>query len=355
MPHGAVRCLFGRKPWVWVRSATRALAALVIVLVCAATARAHETGGDAFLRALRRSHRGLFGLAHIILEPIADLAGGRRRGLTGVAAVAAGFEANTADLGDWRGGRFDVEVMGLLRGLPHESHLVGDAQGASNLYNSFSFLRLLTLSYRQRIEGSLVARGGILDVNSYFDASRPASDLINSSFGMTPTMSVDVPLTPTAPYTGWGAMMRGGPTSDRWRVGLFAGDPAARGTIIHQGFFAIGEWQLRPARHQRLKLGVWAYHNPEGPMLGSLASPRSRNGLYGIWESHHRGYPTRLRWGWFVETGVNLNAGNVIPSYLGVGFRLRGLPDMDPRSALTAGVARAGIRDHTAETAWEVA
>jgi porin len=333
-----------------------ALFLAVLVLLGAQAHAAHETGHDVFSRALRRSKKALRWRAHLTVEPLADLAGGRRRGATWSAAAAAGFEIHTGPLGGWKGGKFDVQVMGLVRGLPHESHLVGDTQGVSNLYNSFSFLRLIDLSYRQRIAGRTLVRGGIMDVNTYFDTSAPASDLVNSSFGMTPTMTANVPLTPTAPYTGWGAIVRGGPSSARWRLGVFSGDPAAHGTIVHQGFFAIGEWQVRTARHQRLKIGAWAYHNPEGPTLGDLASPRSTNGFYGIWESHHHNRrPRRLRWGWFVETGLNPGEVNPVPYYVGIGFRLRGLPGMNPRSAFTAGVARAGIRGRTAETACEAA
>ena len=332
------------------------LALAVSLLSAMSVARAHETGHDIFSRILRRSRKALRWRAHLTFEPLADVAGGRRRGVTWVAAAAAGAELRTGPFGGWQGGKIDLQVMGLLRGLPRESHLVGDAQGASNLYNSFSFLRLITLSYRQRIAGHLLARGGIMDVNSYFDTSAPASDLVNSSFGMTPTLTVNVPLTPTAPYTGWGGIVRGGPSSGRWRVGLFAGDPPAHGTVTHQGFFAIAEWQSRTARHQRLKIGAWAYHNPEGPAQGGLASPRSTNGLYGIWESHHRRLrPQHLRWGWFVETGLNLGQVNPILYYVGVGFRLRGFPGLAPRTSLTAGVAHAGLREHPAETAWEVA
>jgi porin len=294
--------------------------------------------------------------SHLTLEPFGDLAGGRRRGAAWAAALAAGFEFHTGPAGGWKGGKLDVQIVGLVHGHNRESRLVGDAQGVSNLYNSFSFFRIITLSYRQRIVGHFLARGGIMDVNNYFDTSAPASDLVNSSFGMTPTVTVDVPLTPTAPYTGWGAIVRTGPSSSRWRFGIFEGDPAARGIVVRDGFFAIGEWQRRTARHQRLKLGAWAYHNPEGPTLGGLASPSSTDGFYGIWESHHRNdRPRRPRWGWFVQTGINFDTVNPIPYYLGLGFRLRGLPGFDPRTALTAGIARAWIRGHTAETAWEAA
>lgn len=341
-----------KRRWV-VRYAT-----LLILVFGAVTglARADVTGKDSLLRLLRRTHRAIKADAHATLEPIVDLAGGRRRGPTWVAATAAGFALRTAPLGGWRGGKFDVQVMGLVRGLPHESQLVGDAQGVSNLYNSFSFLRLLTFSYRQRLQGPLLMRVGIMDVNDYFDTSAPASDLINSSFGMTPTLTVDVPLTPTAPYTGWGGMIRGGVPSDRWRLAVFSGDPAARGTVIHQGFFAIGEWQFRPFVHQRVKLGAWTYHNAEGPSLGSLASPRSTSGFYGIWESHERKkHPRGLAWGWFLETGLNPDRVTPISYYVGVGFRLRGIAYGHPRTALTAGVAHVGIRGRVGETAWEVA
>lgn len=315
---------------------------------------AHETGRDILARHLRHLRHAVEWSGHATFESISNLVGGIRRGTTGAAAVTGGLAVNTRRAGGWSGGAFQFQVMGLKRFSPRESHLVGDAQGASNLYNSFSFLRVIALVYRQRLVGTTLIRGGIMDVNSYFDTSNAASDLINSSFGMTPTLTVNLPLTPTAPYTGWGLMFRTGQADNRVRLAVFSGDPAARGIVTHQGAFAVAEWQGQPFPAGRLKIGGWAYYNPEPPAQGSLASPRDTNGLYAVLESHHA-IGSSPGWGWFIQSGVSPGRVNPIPYYLGVGFRLRGLIPAEPRSALTAGVAQAWIRNHTSETAWEVA
>lgn len=112
---------------------------------------AHETGRDNLARHLRHNHHAIEWSGHTTIESISNLLGGIRTGTTGAAAIMGGFALNTYKAGGWAGGAFQVQVMGLERWLPRESHLVGDAQGVSNLYNSFSFLRLIALVYRQRI------------------------------------------------------------------------------------------------------------------------------------------------------------------------------------------------------------
>lgn len=314
--------------------------------------QSHETTAGRISRHLRHVHHAIQWRGHVTVESLTDLAGGAGRGTTGAMAAVGGLALDTRRLGGWTGGTFTAEVMGLERLPGRESRLVGDAQGVSNLYNSFSFFRLIMLSYRQRIARQTLLRGGILDVNSYFDTTGTALDLLNSSFGMTPTVTVNVPLTPTAPYTGWGVVFRQGPMENRWRAGIFAGDPAARGTLT-QGAFLIGEWQRDPVPGERFKIGAWLYHNPEGPSQGNLASPPTTDGIYGVWEdrSPERGSEP----GWFVQAGLNPGAANYIPFYLGAGVRLRSLPGQNPLTAVTAGVARAWIRGHVPESAWEVA
>ncbi len=281
-------------------------------------------------------------------EQVFNLQGGLHQGSAFDDKLVIGLSTATSDLGLWKGGDFHVSGQQVSSGKPSQN-LVGDAQGLSNIAGPFSF-SLAEFWYRQdlpRFKARIL--GGLMDLNATFVTTDAAGLLLNSSFGIMPTISGDTRAS-IFPKFGWG--VSADKDGEAWfgRLGLFQGDPSRRDSVWHGGFTAIAEIGRRWPDAAVAKVGLWTY---DGPAMTGI--PASSWGAYIIGERpFFEKAPARVHL--FLQAGVAPPEAGPISSYAGLGFDWTAPLSGRPDDHLLLGIARAGLRrtPYGAETACEL-
>jgi porin len=293
--------------------------------------------------------RGLELSGHLDMETVSVVSGGLSNAAVPTAVLEVGGALDTAAAGLWPGGRWELGLMGIQTGgnLPEAT---GAVQVSSNIWAEDAFL-LSRLSYRQTM-GPAYLQVGIMDVNYYFDTTPVAGQLANSSFGISPTITSNAPIS-TFPDAGLG-FMGGVECGGGWTAlaGVWQGNPATTSNVERDGAMYVGEVQRRWKGQADdkpvavLKLGAWHYasSNPElGPSTG---------GGYGIAEARLRSRGP-LEVAVFLQGGASTAQVNPVPYYLGVGTRVIGMFADRSEDTLSLGIARAWLRGLHPETVWE--
>jgi porin len=290
---------------------------------------------------------GLSTSLHLDLETLGVVGGRGARQAVSIAAFQAAASLDTAQAGWWRGGQFDIMLMGL-RSSGNLQTDTGAVQLPSNLWAP-DFLRLYQLSYRQQL-GPAAAQIGIMDMNNLFDTTGVAGHLHNASFGIAPTLTSNANIA-TFPNPGLG-LIGTLDLSDGWSVqaGVWQGDPPGMTGALHRGALWVAEadrtWSDGVRQTGSLKLGIW--HLQQGnPAYGA-----DSGGLYGVDEWRWKDDANR-HWAAFLQGGFSPAASNPVRAYLGAGLRLVGLDPARPADVLTVGMAQARLRGAPSETVLE--
>src|SRR3990167_4271877 len=281
--------------------------------------------------------------ARLDIENIFNAHGGLVRNAVTDVIGNIGLTYNTEEAGLWQGGLFTAGITGVASG--YEPKLAGELQTVSDLW-ALSTVRFSELSYKQQFNPLFLVRAGIMDFNYYFDLTVVGAELMNSSFGLTPTLYVDA-LVPTYHYSGWGAMSEIGSIL-KGRVGIFQGNPKELNTVFSQGYFAIGELEDTLTLNKQsllLKAGAWRYRRPSLSWYNTY-------GFYGMAEDTW--YMGKRQCSLFLQAGDNLQDANVVPYYVGGGVRVKPLFNRRPDDVFSLGVASVGVQSARQETAYEV-
>lgn len=275
----------------------------------------------------------------VALEAADVLQGGLERGVAGRTLMYLGTAVDSGMLGLPSGGR--MHLVGALIGHRGPVDAVGDAQGASNIAAPDAARLYEWWGDWDFGASGVTASAGLMDLNRSFVVTEDGANLLNSSFGITPTISGNVP-TPIFPEPGLGAevaVVRG-----RWttRAGLFQGDPSRRFSPWNNGSLAIAETRCAMAGGS-CTFGVWR-HTAAG-----TAGP-GRHGFY-LLVQHALGTP---RLNGFIQLSGTAGAAAGIPRYLGAGFDLAGPLAGRPDDHLVVGMASAAIRGTRVETSYEL-
>lgn len=283
-------------------------------------------------------------------EADSNRSGGIASGSAYDTVVHGGFAFDPEKLGWWSDGRFHVDITHIQSdGLSRRR--VGDTQGVSNL-EAASANRLYSAWYEHKLGDHGAYRLGIIDLNAYFDVTEAAGGLMNSSFGVFPTISANIPAS-IYPKPGYGAMAES--TGHRWqfRAGVFQGDPRDRSSVWNRGRMIVAEAaRSNPGRFGGLyKLGAWQYRNPQA---AASDAPSHTWGLYGVVvQPISRQAPyrdSRL----FVQLGANPGGNDNVPYYLGFGADFFNPISGRPKDRISVGVARAWLTQGRAETTYEI-
>ena len=275
----------------------------------------------------------------VTLEAAGVLHGGEEQGPARRALLALGGSADSAALGLGNGGQ--LHFSGVVIRDRGPVNPAGDLQGASNIAAPDA-VRLYELWYDQNLGHGIAAQVGLLDLNSTFVVVEDASNLLNSSFGVIPSISGNVP-TPIYPEPAWGASIES--TQGRWtsRAGIFQGDPTQRFQSWSGGLLATAETRYQ-TDNGSYTFGIWRHSDAATP-AGHL------EGAY-LLIQHSLGSP-RIRG--FVQLGDDVGNEAKVPRYIGAGLDVAGPLASRPLDHLVAGIASASIRDQAAETSWELA
>lgn len=261
---------------------------------------------------------------------------------------------HTKPLGFWSGGRLFVSAVQISSGQPSVND-IGDLQVASNISARPAF-RIYEFSYTQNFSHKFVISAGLIDMNKFFAKANQASDLLNSSFGIEPDISANVPVS-IFPKPGLGISVAKYFTHWKVQGSLFQNDPSDRSDISARRYMAIFEVDYHTDRGLAgypavYKLGLW-HHSAFSSSPGE--KPHAHNGYYFI--AQQTIINTTLRkTALFLQWGSSPMHISTIPYYLGLGVQVDHPFPSRPLDQFSAGMAKAwtNMSLSDAETAFEL-
>ncbi len=270
-------------------------------------------------------------------EGVHVFSGGRGGGgaYIGRIQVAAHFDTEKAGL--WKGGEFTVHGLNAHGSQPSAS-FVGDLQPISRIEATHRST-LFECWYRQRL-GRFSALIGQHDMNSAFAVNRYGKTFLNTSFGMYPSVALNVPL--SIYPVGAATLLLKWQATDAFSVqaAVYDGNPLnvdrnpnnlRRELRLGQAAFATAElaydYRKDGVVRGSYKLGGF-YHNGKFPALTDPAQTyRGNRGVYlsadhQVWREKAEGEEGL---GAFLQTGGAPGNQNLVNFYLSSGLSYRGL------------------------------
>lgn len=298
-----------------------------------------------------------------------NMAGGIKRGANflGMANLKLGFDTQNAGL--WKGGQLFVNAAST-HGQSPSAMLTGDFQGVSNI-EAGNRIFLHEWWYAQQF-GRFTVIAGLQDLNAEMAVSENGSAFLNSSFGIPPVISGNLPA-PIFPLTAPGITLKAELSAALTFTGaLYDGCPTA---FEHNAYNL--RWHLRPedglltlaemswsVEISQLS-GIWKagfyYHsgltevNPETGVSTEVFE--NNKGFYlladqQLWRSttNHRSLSL------FLQLAMSTAAINDPHLYAGGGLNFAGLSQQQPDDAVGIALAHAGFKKglRPAETAFEL-
>jgi porin len=264
--------------------------------------------------------------------------------------ITLDFEA----MGLWKGGR--VFLHGLnSHGISPSSDIVGDLQVTSNI-ESGDYTGFYEYYFHQSFGNSSILIGQH-DLNASFVGTEFGGTFINSSFGISPTISLNVPVSiyPMAAP----AVIYKYEKENRWnyKLGIYDGDPGNPGNNRYNlqpninetdGALLIGEIEFIQqvnALPEAFKFGGYYHTNSFTNYKDTLAEIRGNFGGYFVsdlvlWSgfNHPESYL-----GIFIQAGIAPTKINQVDYYVGAGIHLNGIFPKKFEDAIGIGFAYANI------------
>lgn len=288
---------------------------------------------------------------------INNLQGGIQTGNATDSVAVGGFTFKGDRLGLPRS-VFNFSIMATRVGNAN-THLIGADTNPSNIEGERNRLVINTAFWQQHWLSTphlgLSTRLGMFDLNAEFDSTNSAAQLLNSSFGLDPSMT-DNFTTSTFPQNGTGLVASIGNTPDpetsgfALKVGLIQGDVDQQTHPFSQGVLNIAEGQWRPSDGTAFKLGVWQKRGHEQSDLHggylSAETPLSTQDHHSIDGFVRASFASGMD---AQSTGSN--------RYVGAGINWKSLIDGRPDDYVTLGAANlrldpAGTHERLFEVAY---
>ena len=239
-------------------------------------------------------------------------------------------------LGLWRGGTLFIYGLRNHGGDP-SANIIGDLQTASNIEAPDQFIVHEAWYEQQFADGLLSILIGLHDLNSEFYVSDYGSLFINSSFGIGPDMSANVPVS-LFPKAGLGARLRVAPSDHTYlQAAIYDGDPATRSLHAAEGKLMIGEAGFN-SETGSYKLGYWNH------TADITVGPRTYSndyGLYGVIDQELMHFDGDSAIAAFFQYGWAPAARNTVTRYIGGGLHLHGLIPTRDEDDIGIAIARA--------------
>lgn len=266
--------------------------------------------------------------------------------------------ASTEDLKLFRGGEFFIQGMGIFGDKASQNYSC-DLQVFSNI-ESDSRIFLYQAYYSQNV-GRFMLKIGQLDMNSDFSVSGYGSSLLNSSFGVIPTISLNMPV-PIFSYLSAGASLRYSLSgSIILQTAFFNGDPGNFETNRHNlkwnfsrsgGFFNVSEVHFRTKNNLmtgKYKAGVF-YHSGTFPDFTGNYYSRGITGFYIMGDQQLIREKNTIKNGLniFFEISFCPSRTILVRSYYASGLMYRGMFRNMNEDELTVAIASAHL-SHYAE------
>lgn len=292
-----------------------------------------------------------------------NLSGGIKTGSAYLGMANLRLGLNTDNTGLWKGGKLYINAANTHGNTP-SAKLLGDFQVASNIEaGNHSYIQ--EFWYKQTL-GSFEVTAGLQDLNVEFVASDHGGLFLNSSFGIMPSISGNIPA-PIFPLTTLGI-------SAKWQVSekltlmgaLYDGCPTdfeddnpynLKWSIRSQdGALMFSEFQYTNEIGEKAgtyKLGGFFHDNH---LVDTTEEPIYKNnyGFYAIADQMLWQNATNKKLGMFLQLGLTPEDFNYLQYYIGGGVNIHGLWSKTSEDILGVGVAHAGIEETGNETTFEL-
>ncbi len=211
--------------------------------------------------------------------------------------------------------------------------LIGDVQVASNIEGRSSRF-VYQLLIKQKI-GDLNVSFGLHDLNTEFMTSSYAVEYINSSFGIFPAVSLNIPV-PIFPVTSLGGVVAYNKTNFDIVAGFYnlnhdyleeASFDLSNHTF-HKGYLGVGEFRYRLPNGE-YKIGGYlkdCHPAPDEEGMVPQHLNRKGHGVYFIADQQIFETAKGIRFGSFAQVGLTPDQSNYAPEYYGLGLSVENLP-----------------------------
>lgn len=296
-------------------------------------------------------------------EFLNNISGGIKTGSVYLGMANLRLGLNTDNTGLWKGGKLYINAANTHGSTP-SAKLLGDFQVASNI-EAGNHTYIQEFWYKQTL-GSFEVTAGLQDLNVEFVASDHGGLFLNSSFGIMPSISGNIPA-PIFPLTTLGI-------SAKWQVSekltlmgaLYDGCPTdfeddnpynLKWSIRSQdGALMFSEFQYTTEIGEKAgtyKLGGFFHDNH---LVDTTEEPIYKNnyGFYAIADQMLWQNATNKKLGMFLQLGLTPEDFNYLQYYIGGGVNIHGLWSKTSEDILGVGVAHAGIEETGNETTFEL-
>lgn len=281
--------------------------------------------------------------------------GGIESGYAQMGLLQLNMDADTDKMNWWKNGMWKIQLQSTYGHQPTDN-LTGDAQVFSNIEHG-NYTYLYQFWYRHEL-GRTNLLLGKHDMNTLFFTSDYAGNYINSSFGIMPVASLNVPVS-IFPSTTLGTAISYSFTPElKIRGGVYNGFPGKitrtnLGTDLNlhpsRGLFYIGEaqWETEFMKMPgKYKMGLF-YH---GGTFANRCNPQvSHTGASGFYllidQALSMNTKEQTRLGSFLQLGHSPDPCSLNDFYLALGFHYHAPWGMDHDNSLGVGLAHASTND----------
>ncbi|HEY4789543.1 MAG TPA: carbohydrate porin [Bacteroidales bacterium] len=263
--------------------------------------------------------------------------GGTKRGFTYLGKEELTFDLNTSKAGLWKNGHLFIHGLNTHGKGPSEN-LTGDLQVLSNI-EAGDHTGLFEFWYSQEF-GKFVFLVGQNDMNKEFLGTKYTEVFLNSSFGIMPSVSLNMPVS-IYPLAGLGFLIKYR-TSQNFicKIGVYDGNPGnfdnnrynlAWNINLQEGIFGIGEveysWYNNDQEVGDLKIGTYIH---TGEFFNYFDTLKHTNGNYGVYLLTEKAlFPRSLTIGRglciFFQGGLTTPSINMVHYFIGGGLRYHGI------------------------------
>jgi len=294
----------------------------------------------------------------IIVDNVVNASGGLSKGYTALGLLDFSVTYKPFSEGIFKNTAFFGQVVKTGGGEP-SGELIGDVQVASNIEGRSSRF-IYQLLIKQKI-GDLNVSFGLHDLNTEFMTSSYAGEYINSSFGIFPAVSLNIPV-PIFPVTSLGGIVAYNKTNFDIVAGFYnlnheylqeASFNLSNHTFL-KGYLGVSEFRYR-LPNAEYKIGGYLnnYHSApdedgEHPQHGEKGQ-----GVYFIADQQIFETAKGIQFGSFAQVGLTPGQSNYAPEYYGLGLSVENLPENYMPEFI--GLAVGSVNLHEYETTDELA
>lgn len=290
-------------------------------------------------------------------EGFSNFAGGIKTGETYLGKLNFGLGFSTTDIGLWSNGEFYTLIENTHGGNPSAS-FIGDIQVASNIDNG-DYTYLYEMWYKHQIS-NLSVQIGVIDLNANYLVSETGGLFLNSSFGIQPSVSMNMPV-PIFPMNALGINLQYQITDAIiLQTGLWDGDPGDLDRNPYnvkwklskeEGFLSATELHVNHSKNNDNYLGTikfgMLYHSAEfNTIIDSTIFEKGNFEFHLIAEQTLINKPKgeKGKLDAFIQIGyLPDNTINVLPFYLGAGINYTGLLFKNASDVLGLAIGHVGI------------